>query len=78
MSGYDGAPVGGMVSDPAGGSGPCIPLPQYRATVIYTCPECDGDLQHEGVDGYWCPACRRSWSFTEVGVYEDGDRPDAL
>lgn len=50
-----------------------FPLPSYRPTYVFACPECCGDLEHEGVDGYWCAACRRSWLFTEVGCFEDGD-----
>lgn len=71
---YDGAPVYGFVSDPAATSGPG--LPQYRPTYIYACPECMGDLQHEGVDGYWCSACRRAFSFAEVGCFDDGEFHD--
>jgi hypothetical protein len=51
-------------------------LPRYTGTRIYTCPECDGDVTPDGPSDYWCPPCGRCWSFTQVGAYEDGDRPD--
>jgi hypothetical protein len=52
------------------------PLPRYTGTRIYTCPSCDGDVTPDGPSDYWCPPCDRCWSFTQVGVYEDGDDLD--
>jgi tRNA(Ile2) C34 agmatinyltransferase TiaS len=69
----DGAPIYGGVSDPAATSGP-VTLPRYTPSYVASCPECCGDCQHEGVDGYWCPACQRSWSFAEVGYLDEGHR----
>ena len=72
MSDYDGAPVHGGVSDPHPASGPGWP----RLTIerIAACPDCLGDCIDEGVD-LWCPACRASWTFAQVGYFEE-DLPD--
>jgi hypothetical protein len=32
--------------------------------VIYSCPDCDGDLIDEGFELY-CPACERTLSFAQ-------------
>lgn len=53
-----------------------VPLPRYTGAVVYCCSQCWGDLEHEGGDQYWCPACRESFFFTQVALYEDGDTDD--
>lgn len=55
---------------------PPVFAPVYRAAPIATCPECCGDLQHEGIDGYWCSACQRAFHFAEVAFFEDNERDD--
>lgn len=50
-----------------------VPLPRYTGAVIYSCPDCYGDLEHEGADHYWCRACRRSHFFTQVMLQDETD-----
>jgi len=54
---------------------PSMPLRRYAPTIIASCPECCTDLQDEAFS-YWCATCRRSWSFTEVAFFDDGDIRD--
>ena len=71
MTGFDG-PLTSHGHDGTYGPG-SHPLPVYRPSYVYVCPGCDGDLQHEGADSYWCTWCRRTLYFTEVGCYDEGD-----
>jgi hypothetical protein len=71
----DGAPIYGGVTDPAGTSGPGIGI-GYRPPPIAACPECLGDCQSEGRDGWYCPACRANWTWQQVAYFEDGDPDD--
>lgn len=47
-----------------------------RSVLVPVCPCCAGDIEHEGATQYWCPACRRSWDFTEVAFIDEGDDDD--
>jgi DNA-directed RNA polymerase subunit RPC12/RpoP len=47
-----------------------VPMPRYTGAVIYVCPSCWGDLDHEGADHYWCPACQQTFYFTQVALYD--------
>ena len=51
------------------------PLPAYHATYIACCPECCSDL-HDEAFSYWCRACQRSWSFTEVALFDESSIDD--
>jgi hypothetical protein len=51
------------------------PMPPYTPVLIASCPGCGTDLVDEAFS-FWCPSCRRSWSFAEVAYFEDGDRDD--
>ena len=51
-----------------------IPLPRYTPAYVYTCPDCSGDLTNEGVCGYWCAPCPKSFLFSEVVL--EGDPGD--
>lgn len=53
-----------------------VPLPVYRASIIYACPRCDTDLEHAGADEYWCAGCQHTVYFTEVVPYHDGSFDD--
>lgn len=75
MTGYDG-PFTSHGHDGTYGPGPHIPLPRYTPSIVATCPDCSGDLQHEGADGYWCPGCRKAYGFMEVALFDDGDIND--
>lgn len=56
---------------------PNIPPAFPRLTVerIAACPTCMGDCIDEGF-GFWCPACQASWTFAQVGYFEDGSNDD--
>jgi tRNA(Ile2) C34 agmatinyltransferase TiaS len=49
--------------------------PQYRAAPVATCPDCDSDLEHAGLDEYWCRSCKQTYYFTQVVLCE-GDTDD--
>ena len=50
-------------------------FPRLEVQRIAACPECFGDCIDEGTD-LWCPRCRASWTFAQVGYFEDVDRDD--
>jgi Zn finger protein HypA/HybF involved in hydrogenase expression len=41
-------------------------------TVIYSCPDCDGDLTEEGF-GLWCPACETTVPYAQLTGVTDAD-----
>lgn len=43
-------------------------------TVIYSCPDCDGDLEDEGLT-LWCPTCETSVPYAALAT-DDGDPND--
>ncbi len=67
----EGAPLYGGVTDPAATSGG-PPLPQYRPTIIASCPRCGTDLIDEGFS-YWCPSCREGISAREAVQIDETD-----
>ena len=38
--------------------------------TIYSCPDCDGDLEHE-FDTLWCPKCQHTVPYPAVGDHPD-------
>ena len=40
--------------------------------IIYSCPDCDGDLEPDGLNAMWCPACERAVTDPQL----TGDAPD--
>ena len=42
----------------------------YR--VIYTCPDCDADLEEDGF-GLWCPECERAVPYACFFIEDDPD-----
>jgi hypothetical protein len=41
--------------------------------IIYSCPDCQGDLDDDGYD-LWCPSCQRSVPWYLVAGDDDDDR----
>jgi hypothetical protein len=50
-------------------------FPGYRTLPTAACPACLGDCIYEGMDGWWCPACRHLYMTSEVAYFE-GERDD--
>ena len=44
----------------------------WTGAVIYSCPDCDGDLEEDAFD-LWCPACEVSVSFHLVHPDPESD-----
>jgi Zn finger protein HypA/HybF involved in hydrogenase expression len=45
--------------------------------VIWSCPDCDGDLDDDG-DTLWCPACQQSVSAVMAGLHFDLDDDERI
>ena len=43
--------------------------------IIYSCPDCDGDLEDEGAT-LWCPDCETRVPYAVLADGEDGDPDD--
>jgi hypothetical protein len=44
-------------------------------TVIYSCPDCDGDLEDDDC-GLWCQHCESSIPYAVLATDDDGDSDD--
>ena len=44
----------------------------YTGRVIYACPDCEGDLEEDGLE-LWCPGCERAASAADMHVDLESD-----
>jgi hypothetical protein len=47
---------------------------RYSGDLIWSCPDCDGDLEPDSGGGYcYCPDCQRTVSYAQLTGVTDAD-----